>query len=154
MNTPLPAEQISWTAPAELASVDRICDELSAWLVERELPEHLFPVQLLARESLNNAVLHGSQQNAAMSIRFSVKINDGQIVLEASDEGLGFDWQASLIASPAHSFQTSGRGLWIYHLFADQVDFNPAGNRVRLARNIERNSDPDRQRSDPDETKG
>ena len=135
--------QRQWVIPAAIKYIDRVCSELSVWLLEYELGEHSFPVQLLVREALNNAILHGCQQNETLLVQLTIQVTETEITLTVQDEGPGFDWQSLLNKTElTETHQTSGRGLWIYKLFAGQVEFNPAGNQVRLVRPILSKNEP------------
>jgi len=135
--------QRQWVIPAAIKYIDKVCGELAVWLLELELGDHSFPVQLLVREALNNAILHGCQQNEALLVQLEIQVSEADIVVTVQDEGPGFDWQSLLNKTElTETHQTSGRGLWIYKLFASQVEFNPAGSQVRLVRTILPKNDP------------
>lgn len=143
----------NWVIPAAIKYVDQICSELSVWLLECDLGEHSFPVQLLAREALNNAILHGCEQQESLLVQFAIQVSLTEIVLEVEDEGPGFDWQSRLYQSqPAEVHRTSGRGMWIYKLFASQIEFNPKGNQVRLVRRFGQTNAPFTDNDPPAET--
>lgn len=129
-------EQRQWNFPAQITEVDRVCEELSAWLMKTNLGKHVFAIQMLAREGLNNAVLHGSEHNIELNVHFHVQVRLDAVVLEISDEGKGFDWQNQMNQDEVPIDRTSGRGLWIYRLFADSIEFNQSGNNVRLTRTV------------------
>lgn len=126
--------QKTWMFRADLGEVDRISAEVSSCLQELELQKHNFAVQLLLREALNNAVLHGSAQDPAKQVRLDLHISADALCLAVEDEGPGFDWR-SILANPlAGQTQECGRGLQIYRFYADRVEFNSSGSRVVLTR--------------------
>ncbi len=127
-----------WVIGANLAEVDQICNELAIQLIAYDLGEHFFPIQMLARESLNNAVIHGSSQDASKKILFQLTLDQEQITIFVNDEGSGFDWESKFSEGLPESVQTNGRGLWVYRLFADRIVFNKTGNAVMLTRLIKR----------------
>lgn len=95
------------------------------------LSERCFAVELLARESLVNAVVHGNRNAADKSVSLSLCVGSKWIRLQVSDEGEGFAWrkagQKGLDAAVS-----SGRGLRLCALYADRVRFNRRGNQIEL----------------------
>ena len=121
-----------WTLAADLSSIDRVCDELATWLNEHNYSAHLFSIQLLAREALNNAVIHGCHQDPSKQVTFELIPQENALILEVIDAGPGFDWLPSLQNDPPSENDIHGRGLWIYQFYAEKIEFNPCGNQVRL----------------------
>ena len=120
------------TIPAVLSAVEPICHQARTLLQDHGQHEHLFAVDLLLREFLNNAIVHGNGGDARKSVQVAVRIGRTMILLSVTDMGSGFDWrrQLSHIAPPS---ATSGRGLTIGRQYAQRMRFNCAGNRVILA---------------------
>lgn len=131
-----PAGQRQWTIPATLDEVDEICLQMSAWLKVNNLEEHIFPMQVLVRESLNNAVLHGAGLNPAKNIQCKLWFTKNMLHLLIIDDGPGFDWQAAMQNKLAAGEEEHGRGVWLYHLYADLIKFNACGNQVKLSRRL------------------
>ena len=128
----------SWVFFADLLNVDQICEEIADCLRSAGQETHLFPVQMLAREALNNAVIHGSGNNPSLLVRCDLHIEDGLLNLSVEDDGPGFDWLTVLQRTIPSSEQVSGRGLRVYALYADLVNFNDQGNAVHLVRDLNR----------------
>ena len=97
---------------------------------------HLFPLELLAREALNNAIIHGCQTNPAMYVYAELQRDENNLQLTIRDEGAGFDWQAALQDTVFDENRENGRGLKLYRLYADRVEFNDRGNQVVLVRSL------------------
>ncbi|MGA2849361.1 MAG: ATP-binding protein [Terracidiphilus sp.] len=95
------------------------------------LSELCFPVELLARECLNNAVIHGNQYAADKSIVVRLWLGRRWIHLEVCDEGPGFEWREAC-RKKADTTRSSGRGLQFYALYAERVCFNRRGNQITL----------------------
>lgn len=125
-----------WHIAATLEQVDQICLEITDWLSAAALDEYLFSLQLLIREALNNAVIHGCAQTSAGEVDCAIELAGNLFCLQVSDSGPGFDWQATLRQEPDAGNLESGRGLRIYQLYADTVEFNSTGNQVRLTRRL------------------
>lgn len=120
---------------ATLLLLDRAVAVTVAFLREREAEGSLFDVKLLLREALLNAVVHGNRSDPTREVSLEVTAYAGRVDLCVTDQGPGFPWRERLRAVPAPE-ATSGRGLTILTLYADDVSFNPAGNQVRLSKRI------------------
>jgi serine/threonine-protein kinase RsbW len=132
----LPAE-FQWSYPAQLENVDHVCSAVAAIFDQYTIPrKDRFAIDLLLRESLNNAVIHGCNYDAAMTISCRMTILTREITLEITDNGTGFDWRKT---SSKHVASNSehGRGMSIFLLYASTIAFNDSGNRVTLTRYLE-----------------
>ena len=130
----VPAIVKAWVIFADLKNVDFICSEISAWLTEKKLSEHIFPLEMLTREALNNAVIHGCQMDANRNIYAELQCGENVLRLKVADDGSGFDWQNFLYNNVANDDKENGRGIKLYQLYADQIEFNNDGNQVVLTR--------------------
>jgi len=117
--------------PSSLAEVEDVCRSVRQLLEYNGMKDHAFGVELLVRELVNNAILHGNKLDVSKNVRISVRIWHRIIALSVADEGPGFDWRSQLCHQPDLS-DTSGRGLAIGLIYADRMAFNHAGNRVVL----------------------
>ena len=116
-------------------AVDSFCCEVRKILLQCDLAADVFPVEMLLRESLNNAVIHGNCWDCRKTIRAEVRVGRKWIVLSVEDEGTGFNPRKTMNTVPSPE-TTSGRGLALYFLYAQRVSFNSKGNRVSLWRAI------------------
>ena len=73
-----------------MADVDSLCLKIRHMLQANGLRPACFPVELLARECLNNAVIHGNRNDADKSIVLRLSVGREWIRLQVSDEGPGF----------------------------------------------------------------
>jgi serine/threonine-protein kinase RsbW len=125
------------TLPASVAAIDGACATAMALLTEHGLDEHAFAVELLLREALTNAIIHGSKSDPSRTVRLSFAIGRDWAVLKVEDDGPGFDWRTRT-ATSVDDEATHGRGVSIFCLYADHVAFNRRGNRLVLLRRIRR----------------
>jgi serine/threonine-protein kinase RsbW len=88
-------------------------------------------VELLARECLANARNHGNRRDADKSIVLSFSVGRQWIRLRVGDEGPGFNWRKAR-EMKSDITVASGRGLLLYALYAERVQFNRSGNRITL----------------------
>lgn len=125
----------SFRFSASLTLLDRAVAETVRFIQSQNVTGNLFDVKLLLREALLNAVLHGSRCDPLRFVVLEVTTAEGRLTLTVTDEGGGFDWRAGL-ANLAPPEATSGRGLTILTLYADDVRFSPAGNQVTLTKAV------------------
>jgi len=94
----------------------------------------LFAVRLVLEEAIANAIKHGNGMDPAKAILTRFRIEDRTMVIEVSDEGDGFDHrQVPDPTDPRFRRRMYGRGIFFMKSYADQVEYNDCGNRVRLA---------------------
>ncbi|MEN6436986.1 MAG: ATP-binding protein [Syntrophobacter sp.] len=138
-----PAQQRSLARElfSEPVEVDSFCREVREFLLERGLSAEIFPVELLLRESLNNAIFHGNRGDCRKKIQVEINIGRKWIKLRVSDEGLGFSYRKARKTVPDED-STCARGLAIFSLYAHRVSFNAKGNQVSLWRTRTGDSKP------------
>jgi serine/threonine-protein kinase RsbW len=120
---------------SDQTEVDSLCLEIRNLLESTGLSAEVFPVELLLRESLNNAIIHGNCCNCEKKIQTEVRIGRKWVVLSVADEGPGFDHKNARKSMPGPD-DIHGRGLAIYDIYAHRVAFNSTGNQVRLWRAV------------------
>lgn len=121
--------------PATLAFLDQAVAETVRFVTAQNATGSLFDVKLLLREALLNAVLHGSQSDPSCRVTLETRASEGRLTLVVTDQGPGFDWRSGL-SNMAPPEATSGRGLTILTLYADDVRYNAAGNTVTLTKAV------------------
>ena len=118
--------------PSSVAAIERLCERIRALLRRWRLRSMQFPVEVLARECLNNAVLHGNFRRAHSHVSFRMRIGRKRICLRVTDRGPGFNWRRRRGLRRPGANAINGRGLLIFQMFADGVVFNRRGNQVTL----------------------
>ena len=90
-----------------------------------------FAAELLAREALTNAVVHGCHTDPLKHVLCVLRLRGRRLTIAVRDEGEGFDWRA---AWDRHGglFASSGRGIEILRKFAIRVRYNEKGNAVTM----------------------
>jgi len=121
--------------PATLQAVEEFIAEFC-----RQLQAHLgqsqsFDAQLLAREALINAVVHGCGSDAGGQVRCRVRLKGGCLTILVADSGKGFDWRAAR-AREAGLAEASGRGIEILRKYATRVRYNDKGNAVTISKTL------------------
>jgi anti-sigma regulatory factor (Ser/Thr protein kinase) len=136
------ADRVDMVLRASLESIEEAAAVTAEMLRARGLDRLSFEVGLLLREAMSNAVRHGSGLDAGRSVRFRCFTEHGQLVLEVEDDGPGFDWRGRVsgchpgdVCLPPNDCE-SGRGLSILYLYSNDVEFNAAGNKVRVSKRL------------------
>jgi serine/threonine-protein kinase RsbW len=129
------ASGLDFRIPAQLAALEQTCASVTDWLQVRGIERDAFAVLLLLRESLNNAVLHGSDNDPTRTVRCRIRSRAGWLWIWVEDDGEGFDWQGRPRVQPAVT-SCGSRGLVIYRAYATRIRFNQRGNGVCLSRKL------------------
>jgi serine/threonine-protein kinase RsbW len=127
--------EIRRTLPAGLRFVDKVSMETRGKLLRICSGPDVFSIELLLREALTNAALHGCGLDPLKQVVLLIRVRDNRAVIAVSDEGAGFDWRSGL-GRNARDSDTSGRGLSIYRAYANRVRFNGNGSAVVLVRSL------------------
>ena len=134
MNPPLEYSQIF------KSTLDDVIIQVASIILhlDQEIGEYnRFALDLVLREVLNNAVIHGNKADSEKSISLKLKAEAGQFRIVVEDEGDGFDWQ-STIYGDADPQDDHGRGFPIFHSYCNEVELNEKGNRVSLTLDIKK----------------
>ncbi len=114
-----------------MSDVDSLCLKIREMLNSNDLGEVCFGVELLARECLSNAVIHGNKNIVDKSVKLSLSVGRQWIRLQVDDEGEGFNWRKAR-RKRSDSAETSGRGIELYTLYAARVRFSRQGQQITL----------------------
>jgi serine/threonine-protein kinase RsbW len=91
-----------------------------------------FELELVARECINNAIVHGNRNNPGKYVFLEIRVGRRWILIRVKDEGGGFDWRRRAQGTFSDWTATSGRGLPILAHYTSRVSFNRKGNQVSL----------------------
>ena len=94
-----------------------------------------FAIELLLRELLCNAVVHGCRKDPDKRILCAVRQRRRRFTLVVCDGGRGFDWRAAWRQSSGAS-DCSGRGMEILRAYATRVRFNKSGNQAVIVKQL------------------
>ena len=120
---------------ATFKAIDSFCKKAEKLLRKNNLDDYIFPVQMLLREALTNAVVHGCRKKPGLMIKSTIIIFENEIIIEIEDPGDGFDWKAgrerdySLLAE-------SGCGLLLLQKYASEYEYNETGNIIKIKKKI------------------
>ena len=122
---------LSEKIPSRMAEAELLCLRIRETLQANGLSRLSFAVELLARECLSNAMIHGNRNDGDKLIDLRLDLGREWIRLEVRDQGPGFRWRKAL-KNPMDQSAHSGRGLHLYKLYSQRVEFNRSGNQVTL----------------------
>ncbi|MBN2644461.1 MAG: ATP-binding protein [Desulfuromonadaceae bacterium] len=125
------ANRLQLTLPSQLEAVDGVCAAATAGLKERGLDGLCFAVELVMRELLNNAILHGNRLQANKTVGLNLAIGRRWLKVRVEDQGAGFDWRRRQ-RQPPEETAVSGRGLAIARGYGERLRFGDQGRRVEV----------------------
>ena len=123
---------IESTASAIVEPLVCILDTLKACNFNQE---DIFAVHLALQEAFLNAIKHGNKIDPSKEVKIDYLVSLEKIEISMTDEGNGFD--PDTIPDPRigdNLYKTEGRGLFLMRSYMDVVEFNEAGNGVRMVR--------------------
>jgi serine/threonine-protein kinase RsbW len=90
--------------------------------------------ELAITEVVSNAIRHGSPRGAEDRVTLRIVEEETRIVVTIRDQGVGFVPEQITLPDP-HTFADHGRGLYLIHALADEVEYDRAdGTTVRLVK--------------------
>jgi serine/threonine-protein kinase RsbW len=112
-------------------TVDRILLAVKPALLNQDQRDNL---AVALAEALSNAAVHGNRLAAGTEVQVEVDVVPGtRAVVLVADSGGGFD--SSRLSDPTHPSRIltpGGRGVYLMRQLVDHVEYNSAGNEVRL----------------------
>jgi serine/threonine-protein kinase RsbW len=127
-------EEIREEIPARLEDSEEFCLRLRRWLSALNLSGS-FAIELLVREALNNAILHGCESDPAKRVTCTLRVRGSRLTIAVKDQGIGFDWKAKQ-RREVDLEASSGRGMCIYESYADRIRFGRQGNSVVMVKTL------------------
>ena len=119
------SRQFSSTLEQVDAEVTRILEDLDHRIGDYDR----FSLDLILREALNNAVLHGNKGDPDLVIFVSLMLVGNWFHIRIEDQGDGFDWTRLIQAEP-NPEEEHGRGLPIIMHYGEEVELNSKGNQI------------------------
>ncbi len=132
MNPAVPENcELRMRLPASLAAIERFFIEFRAQCESLIHYKDPFTAELILREVLTNAVLHGCHGDPARFVRCALRANSRRLLIAVEDDGEGFDWRKAWCRRAGPS-ESSGRGIEILRKYATRVRFNEKGNAAAI----------------------
>jgi anti-sigma regulatory factor (Ser/Thr protein kinase) len=105
----------------------------------QSVPREEFGVELALREALNNAVVHGNQENPENKVRIHCRCGPGnEVSIVVTDQGRGFDFR-KIVGNGFTSGAAAehGRGIQLMKASMDEVHFERAAQKSTCASRLE-----------------
>ena len=125
--------ELRTTLPATLEAIEEFMAEFRKRSDAMLDHVNCFAAELLVREALTNAVIHGCRTNPGKHVRCYLRLRGRNLLIAIKDEGDGFDWRA-LRNYAAPDSACSGRGIEILRQYASRLRFNEKGNLVAMVK--------------------
>jgi len=108
--------------PSELASEERMYDQIKEFLIEAGLTPRMFQkVMLPISEAFTNALVHGNEFIADKKIIISITVNDDVVLVDIIDEGEG-DLSPLKYRKLSGPLEEGGRGIDLMSKLADRLE--------------------------------
>jgi serine/threonine-protein kinase RsbW len=120
---------------SSIGNIDLADKETRTFLKDLGLMSYTFPVSLVMREGLTNAVKHGHGCDLNKTIRYSLSVQDENLIMEIEDQGDGFNWREVQKRIP-QTDKDHGRGIPIIKKYFSDYSYNEKGNKVILTKKI------------------
>jgi len=119
-----------------LTLVESAVDEL---LAKGLISESLYGnVIVAATEGALNAIQHGNKNDPQLTTHVSISIHDNVLCITVDDEGNGFDFKnLPDPTDPENLDKVNGRGIFIIHNLADNVEFERNGATMKMTFNLD-----------------
>ena len=124
----------SWMR-SEVRAISPLVDRLMRLIEGSQCaPGEEFDVELALREALNNAVVHGNQEDPETKVHIRCRCQPGkELSIVVTDQGKGFDFEKAVangIATDPDSER--GRGIPLMKAYMDEVHFERGGSEVHM----------------------
>ncbi len=124
----------SWM-PSKIQAISPLVDRLMRLIEGSQcVPGEEFGVELAVREALENAVVHGNQEDPETKVHIRCRCQPGEeICIVVTDQGKGFDFEKTmgngLTPDPAAE---RGRGIPLMKAYMDEMHFERDGSEVHM----------------------
>jgi len=95
----------------------------------------LFAIKLAVEEALNNAIKHGNGFDARKTVEVVFRVDPQEVEVTITDQGKGFEPDS--VPDPTRDENLEkpcGRGIMLMRAYMDKVQYNEAGNQVRMVK--------------------
>jgi serine/threonine-protein kinase RsbW len=121
--------------PSEVRAISPLVDRLMKLIEGSQcVPGEEFEVELALREALDNAVVHGNQEDPQTKVHIRCRCQPGnEVSIVVTDQGKGFDFER-IVGTGTTSDPASehGRGIQLMKAYMDDVHFERGGSEVHM----------------------
>jgi serine/threonine-protein kinase RsbW len=128
-------QEIDFWIPSEVRAISPLVDRLARLIKGSQcVPGEAFDIELALREALDNAVVHGNQEDPETKVHIRCRCQPGsEISIVVTDQGKGFDFEKivgnGITSDPASEH---GRGIQLMKAYMDDVHFERGGSEVHM----------------------
>lgn len=129
-----PSIQIEYSFPSEVAAISPFADNFILMLTQcRCISGNEEDVETALREALNNAVVHGNQEDPRKCVLVNCRCELSEVCITVRDQGRGFDLsKVPDPTTPGRLCSSSGRGIYLMKASMDEVRFEEGGSLVYM----------------------
>ena len=131
--------EIDFWMPGEVRAISPLVDRLMRLMEGSHcIPGEEFDIELALREALDNAVVHGNQEDPETKVHIRCRCGPGnEISIVVTDQGKGFDF-GNIVGNGLTSDPESenGRGIQLMKAYMDDVHFERGGSEVHMRRRL------------------
>jgi serine/threonine-protein kinase RsbW len=124
--------------PSDTGEIRKVSCRIIEDVGPREkIESKVFDIRLCTEEAVRNAIVHGNKNDPAKSVTVAYWIDGGNLHIEVSDEGSGFDYRN--LPNPTakeNIMKNSGRGVYLIRRLMNKVEFNETGNVIRMTKHL------------------
>lgn len=116
----------------KLRVVETLVDTLSKKL---GIPDEVYGKILISTvEAVNNAILHGNKGDADKMVTVNFTADGNMFDVTVTDQGEGFRYDSLPDPTDPENIENlHGRGVFIMRSLADAIEYNEAGNEVKMS---------------------
>ncbi|MDX2414102.1 MAG: ATP-binding protein [Bacteroidales bacterium] len=118
-----------------IRKIENVIDDLSSELkINRDAYGKILVATL---EAVNNAIIHGNKTDKSKYVKVGFDLKKSYLAITVEDEGSGFNpGKIPDPTAPGNIEKLHGRGIYLMRNLADDIEFNPNGNLVKMTFNI------------------
>jgi serine/threonine-protein kinase RsbW len=127
--------EIDTWMPSEVRAISPLVDRLMRRIERSQcVPGEEFEIELALREALDNAVVHGNQEDPETKVHIGCRCQpSNEISIVVTDQGKGFDFEKfvgnGITSDPASEH---GRGIQLMKAYMDEVHFERGRSEVHM----------------------
>ena len=129
-----PSQEFQVSIPSDTAEGQAVQERIVALLEKLGYPARdVFGVRLALEEALVNAIKHGNKHDPGKQVHICCRANHAAVCITIEDEGPGFAPEEVPDPTLEENLEKpSGRGIMLMRAFMSSIEYNQAGNCVRL----------------------
>ncbi len=126
-------ERISLVLKNNLAELERLGGEVSAWCSRQALSEEVdYQVNLVLDEVVSNVIRHGYRDKNPHEIRVDLEFQDDELTIRVEDDGVRFSplqVPPPDITKPINERPVGGLGIYMVRQIMDSLDYRHENGR-------------------------